>query len=45
VEPKATMLFYIMKNHSQVLRAITHNRYLDLGNGSNKLGNHWLRTY
>jgi len=25
----------------KILRVIRHNRYLDLGNGSNKFGNHW----
>jgi len=26
------------------LKVIRHNHYLDLGNGSNKFGNHWLKT-
>jgi len=26
----------------KILRIIIHNRYLDLGDGSNKFGNHWF---
>jgi len=40
---KATMLFCIMSDHSQILRVIRHNRYLDLGNGSNMFGNHCFK--
>jgi len=37
---KTTMLFCIMSDHCEILRVIRHNRYLDLGNGWNKFGNH-----
>jgi len=29
-----------MSDHCEILRIVRHNRYLDLGNGSNKFGNH-----
>jgi len=32
-----------MNNHCEMLGVIRHNRYLDLGNGSNKFGNHWFK--
>ena len=38
---KTTMLFYILSDHCEILGVIRHNRYLDLGNGSNKFGKHW----
>jgi len=37
------MLLCIMSDHCEILRVIRHNRYLDLGNGSKKLGNHWSK--
>ena len=38
---KITILFCIMSNHCDLLRVIRHNRYLDLGKGTNKVRNHW----
>jgi len=38
------MLFYIMSN-TEILRLIRHSRYFDLGNGSNKLGNHCTNPF
>jgi len=32
-----------MSDHCDILRVITHNHYLDLGNGSNKFENHCVR--
>ena len=34
-----------MSDHCELLRVIRHNRCLDLGNGSNKFGNHCSKTY
>jgi len=34
-----------MNDHCEILRAIRYNRYLDLGNGSNKFGKHWIRYW
>jgi len=39
------MLFCIMSDHCEVLRVIRHNRCLDLGNGSNKFGNHCFNSF
>ena len=33
-----------MIEHCEILRVMRHNRYLDLGKGSNKFGNHCCRT-
>jgi len=38
------MLFCIMSDHCEIFRVIRHNYYLDLGNGSNKFGNHFDDT-
>jgi len=27
----------------KIMKVIRHNHYLDLGNGSNKFGNHWSK--
>jgi len=35
------MFFYIMSDHCEILWVIRHSCYLDLGNSSNKFGNHW----
>jgi len=32
-----------MSDHCEILWVTRPNRYLDLGNGSNKFGNHWFR--
>jgi len=37
------MLFYIMSDHSEILRVIRHYRHLDLGNCPNKFGNHCVK--
>jgi len=34
-----------LKYEKFLLRTIRQNRYLDLGNGSNKFGNHWCVHY
>jgi len=34
-----------LKYEKNLLRAIWQNRYLDLGHGSNKFGNHWPRWH
>jgi len=34
-----------LKYEKNLLRVIRQNRYLDLGNGSNKFGNHWPKEY
>jgi len=34
------MLLDIMSDHCKILREIRHNHYFDLGNSSNKFGNH-----
>ena len=38
------MLFCITSDYCKILRVIKHNRSLDLGNGSNKFGNHCFRA-
>ena len=44
--PKLTkkMLLYIMSDYCEILRVIRHNRYLHLGNGLNKFGNHCFKS-
>ena len=42
---KNTMLSYIMSDNCEILRVIRRNRFLDLGNGSNKFGNHCFIRY
>ena len=43
-EPKTMLFFiYIMSDNCEILRVLRCNRYLDLGNGSNKFGNHCVR--
>jgi len=39
------MLFYIMSNNCDMWRVIRRNRYLDLGNGSNKFANHFCNQW
>jgi len=41
------MLFYIMSDRHEILgvTTVSHNRYLDFGNGSNKFGNHWIKEW
>jgi len=34
-----------LKYQKKLLRVMKQNRYLDLGNGSNKFGNHWPRWH
>jgi len=41
-EPKI-LLFYIVSDNCEILRVIRCNHYLDLGNGSNKFGNQYLK--
>ena len=38
-----TKMFCVMNDHCEIWRVIRHTRYLDLGNGSTKFGNHWCR--
>jgi len=41
-ENHSVVLYYnwLLFLRGKILRVIRHNRYLDLGNGSNKFGNH-----
>ena len=36
-------MFFYYNDLCEILRVIKHNRHLDLGNSSNKFGNHWFR--
>ena len=33
-----------MSDHCEILKVIGQIRHLDLGNGSDKFGNHWFRA-
>jgi len=42
-QKQQSMLLYIMSDHCGILRVGLINRYLHLGNGYHRFGNHWGR--
>jgi len=40
-EIKTTAQRTTVSDYCEILRVIWRNRYRDLGNGSNRVGNHW----